>query len=300
MSREVHTAFERTIRMVPTASILPRHQVPTRIRESAKYRRIAASVAEVGIIEPLVVTRLGNDRGRYLLLDGHVRLSILTERGVAEVRCLIADDDEAFTYNKRVNRLSTIQEHFMLKRALESGVPEERLAKALNVDIMAIKRRRSILDKICPEVIELLKDKSVNPTTFDVLRKMKPMRQIEVTELMCMAANWSVNYARALLAATRQEDLAKPENPKRIRGLTPEQMARMEREMTSLQQDFKQIEASYGDDILHLVIASGYLSKLIGNPAVEAYLLKHHGEIGREFRAIIAASSLDQPQGSIA
>ncbi|MBM6595339.1 plasmid partitioning protein RepB C-terminal domain-containing protein [Microvirga pudoricolor] len=300
MRQEVHTAFERTIRMLPAGLILPQRQIPARVRESAKYRRIAASVAEVGIIEPLVVTRLGNDRGRYLLLDGHVRLTILMERGDADVRCLIADDDEAFTYNKRVNRLSTIQEHFMLKRALESGVPEERLAKALNVDIMAIKRRRSILDRICPEVIELLKDKAVNPTTFDVLRKMKPMRQIEVTELMCIAANWGVNYARALLAATRQEDLAKPETPKRVRGLTPEQMARMEREMMSLQQDFKQIEASYGDDMLHLVIASGYLSKLIGNSAIGVYLLKHHGEIANEFRAIIAASSLDQYQGSLA
>lgn len=298
MSGDVHTAFERTILTIPTASILPRRQIPLRLRESVKYRRIAASVAEVGIIEPLVVTRFGKDPVRYLLLDGHVRLAILNDQGVAEVRCLIADDDEAFTYNKRVNRLSTIQEHFMLKRALDSGVSEERLAKALNVDILAIKRRRSILDRICPEVVELLKDKSVNPTTFDVLRKMKPMRQIEVTELMCMAANWSVNYAKALLAATRQEDLAKPENPKKVRGLTPDQMARMEREMTSLQQDFKQIEASYGDDILHLVIASGYLNKLIGNPAIESYLLKHHGEIIREFRAIIAASSLDHPQGA--
>lgn len=300
MSRDVHTAFEHTILTLPTALILPRRQILKRVRESVKYRRIAASVAEVGIIEPLVVTRLGKGRGHYLLLDGHVRLAILAERGATEVRCLIADDDEAFTYNKRVNRLSTIHEHFMLKRALDSGVSEEKLAKALDLDIAAIKRRRSILDRICPEVIELLKDKSVNPITFDVLRKMKPMRQIEVTELMCMAANWSVNYAKALLAATRQEDLAKPEKPKKIKGLTPEQMARMEREMTSLQQDFKQIEASYGDDILHLVIASGYLNKLMSNPAIEAYLLKHHGEIACEFRAIIAASSLDQPQGSIA
>ena len=33
--------------------------------------------------------------------------------------CLIADDDEAFTYNKRVNRLATIQEHYMIVKAIE-------------------------------------------------------------------------------------------------------------------------------------------------------------------------------------
>lgn len=49
-------------------------------------------------------------------------------------------------------------------------------------------------------------------------------------------------------------------------------MARMEREMASLHQDFKQIENSYGDDILHLVIASGYLGKLLANKEIERFL----------------------------
>jgi hypothetical protein len=32
---------------------------------------------------------------------------------------------------------------------------------------------------MCPEVAELLKDKSVDTEVFSLLRKMKPMRQIE-------------------------------------------------------------------------------------------------------------------------
>ncbi|MGK3847872.1 plasmid partitioning protein RepB C-terminal domain-containing protein, partial [Enterococcus faecium] len=66
----------------------------------------------------------------------------------------------------------------------------------------------------------MLKDKSVNPVTFDVLRKMKPLRQVEAAELMATAANWTSSYAKALLATTRQEDLAKPDQPKKIAGLT--------------------------------------------------------------------------------
>lgn len=68
-----------------------------------------------------------------------------------------------------------------------------------------------------------------------------------------------------------------PNSPKKIAGMTREQMARMEREMSSLQQDFKQVESSYGDDILHLVIASGYLAKLLANREIERYLLQRHG-----------------------
>jgi ParB-like chromosome segregation protein Spo0J len=229
------------------------------------------------------------------LLDGHLRHAVLVESGATEVRCLIADDDEAFTYNKRINRLATIQEHLMIVRAIERGVSEDRLAKALNLDVRAIRRRRTMLLDINPDVIDLLKDKSVNPSTFAVLRKMRPMRQIEAAELMNTAGNFSSSYAKALLAATRQADLVKSDQPKKVGGLTVEQMARMEREMESLQQDMKSVESRYGDDVLHLVIASGYLSKLVGNVAVNRYLAQHHPEFLAEFASIIAAGSIDQP-----
>ena len=132
------------------------------------------------------------------------------DAGVTEVRCLIALDDEAFTYNKRINRLATIQEHFMIVRAIERGVSEDKLAKALE----SRRSRRFGAGERCstgisPEVVDLLKDKSVNPTTFDVLRKMKPMRQIEAAELMSTAGNYTASYAKAILAATRQADLVK-------------------------------------------------------------------------------------------
>jgi hypothetical protein len=39
--------------------------------------------------------------------------------------------------------------------------------------------KRTLLDGVCPEVAELLKDKSVDTEVFSLLRKMKPMRQIE-------------------------------------------------------------------------------------------------------------------------
>ena len=55
----------------------------------------------------------------------------LRDLGRSVAPCLVAIDDEAYTYNNRVNRVSTIQEHFMIRRAVERGVSPERLAKAL-------------------------------------------------------------------------------------------------------------------------------------------------------------------------
>ena len=284
---------------IDLGALLPLKRISDAVRKTVKFRRIVASIGEIGIIEPLVVCPAA-DRSRYLLLDGHMRLEALVIAGATEARCLLADDDEAFTYNKRINRLATVQEHFMIVRALDEGVPEEKLAKALNLDIKLIKRRTTLLDRICPEVVDILKDKAVNPVTFDVLRKMKPLRQIEVAELMTIAGNYTSSYAKALLASTRQSDLLAPEKPKRIAGMTPEQISRMEREAETTKLDFKSIDASYGDDVLHLVIATGYLSKLIANPEIRRFLSDRHAEILERFQSIIAATSLDQAHSEAA
>lgn len=294
MTPPVKAAFEPDIVQLPLAAILPLKTIPETVKDSVKFRRIAQSIREIGIIEPIVVSRSKDDPDIYLLLDGHVRYTIMRDDDQATITCLISDDDEAFTYNKRVNRLATIQEHFMIMRALDRGVSEEKLARALNVEVKHLKRRKTLLDGICPEVVELLKDKSVNPGTFEVLRKMKPYRQIEAADLMASAGNFSSSYAKALLAGTKQDDLARPDVQKKVHGLTPEQMSRMEREMETVTGDFKAIEASYGEDVLHLVVASGYLNRLISNSAIEDYLERRHPELLVEFRAVVAATSLDQ------
>jgi hypothetical protein len=44
----------------------------------------------------------------------------------------------------------------MILKAVERGVPEERIAKALNVDVHSIVRKRRLLEGICHEVAEIL------------------------------------------------------------------------------------------------------------------------------------------------
>jgi ParB-like chromosome segregation protein Spo0J len=293
MPEPVKIAFQRRVIVLPLAEIMPMRSVSASMRQMLKYKRILASIGEVGIVEPLVLAPRIDETEPYMLVDGHLRLAALTELGATTAPCLLAHDDEGFTYNKRVNRLATVQEHYMITKALERGVSEQRLARTLNIDVRQIRLKRSLLVGICPEVIDLLKDRPIDRAVFTALRKMKAMRQIDAVELMMAMNNFTSRYAQALLAATRQEDLARPEQPKKVRGLTPEQMARMEREMEGLQREFKAVESSYGESVLNLVVASGYLSKMIGNKQLSGYLERHYPEILMEFQAIVAASSLD-------
>ncbi len=293
MNEIVHAAFDTSVHVLPLDSLLPTRQVTQHQRQGVKFRRILSSIKEVGLVEPLVVSpRTGS--GSHLLLDGHLRVCALRDLGHSEARCLVADDDESFTYNKRVNRLAPIQEHHMIVKAVERGVSEQKLARALDVDVKVIQQRRNMLLGISGEVAELLQEKPIGESALKKLRKMKPIRQLEVAELMVSANNYSFNYARALLATTKPGDLLKPERQAKATGLNPEQMARLQREMAAINDDYKTLEASYGDDVLVLVVASRFLDRLLSKSEIERFLSERHPELLETFRAIVAATSLDQ------
>lgn len=289
---EIKAGFDSTTIDLAIDNIIPLKIVSAAARKSQKFLQIAASIREVGVIEPPVVSRDPHSKTRYILLDGHMRLEALKDMGETEVTCLISTDDEAFTYNKHINRLSTVQEHRMILRAIERGVPEEKIAQALNIDVRSIVRKRDLLVGICPEAAELLKDKMVAVATFPILRRMKAFRQIEAVTLMNDAGVYSKSYANALLAATPRDQLTDPEKPKKVNGLDEEQMARMESEMESLQREYRLIEENYGRDVLNLTLARGYLGTLMGNARIVRYLAQHHADILTQFQKLADMTSL--------
>lgn len=213
-------------------------------------------------------------------------MQVLKDMGETEAACLISTDDEAFTHNKRVNRIAIVQEHRMILKAVERGVSEARIAKALNVNVEQIKRKRRLLEGICPEVADLLKDRHVSINTFHELRKMLPIRQIEAAELMIAMNKFTITYAKSLAAATPQAQLADEYRPKVIKGLSDDQVALMERESASLERELKMAEQSYSTDHLDLVLAKGYLTKMLGNARIARYLAQHQREILTEFQKI--------------
>ncbi len=273
--------------------ILPSRKTPAGVLTSRKYMQIRSSIQEVGLIEPLSVRPADLQTGQHILLDGHIRLMALQELNFGEVPCLVATDDESYTYNSRINRLSTIQEHYMIRRAIQRGVTPERLAKALSVDPRTIERKAALLDGICPEAAEMLKDQQFATDISRVLRKMKPTRQVECVELMVSANTITIAYAEAMLVATPATMLVEGKKPAKLSGLSQEQISKMEREMSNLQGQYKMVEQTYGQDILNLVLAKGYLTKLLENAAVARHLRQRQPEVLAEFEAIVQTVSLD-------
>jgi RepB plasmid partitioning protein/ParB-like nuclease domain len=285
-SKTITQAFGSEFVVVQIGSILPVKAIEKTTKSSHKYRQIAASIREIGLVEPPVVVQDENDPDRYLLLDGHLRIEVLRDLGESEVECMLSTDDEAFTYNKRISRLSPVQEQRMIAKAIERNVPRDKIARALDINVRGISRRVQLLDGICQEAVGLLKDKMCAMAVFDVLRKMNPIRQIEAAELLINANNFSVSYASAILTATPQAQLATPQTSRRLRGMTAEAISRMERELSRLQEAISSIQDSYGQDHLHLTVVKGYLRKLISNDRVARYLEQYQPDLFSEFQKI--------------
>jgi hypothetical protein len=263
--------------------LTPLRSVTPTIRRTKKFTQIETSVREIGMVEPLVVAPDRRASDRFIVLDGHMRLEVLKDLGETSALCLIATDDEAYTYNNRINRLAIIQEHRMILKAIERGVSEARLATVLSVNTDNIRRKRRLLDGICAEAAALLEDKHVSINSFDALRKMLPERQIEAAELMVAMNKYTVSYAKTLLAATPEAQLVPGKRRGVGGGVTEEQLALMQRESAGLDREFRLLDETYGADHLDLVLAKGYLARLIENPRVAKYLRDHHRDIAREF-----------------
>jgi hypothetical protein len=285
---DLKCGFEMKIVVLRVAEILPIRSVHDPERHAHRYKTILDAIREIGLVEPLIVSRVA---GEYHLVDGHLRLHALKELGITETTCLVSTDDESYTYNARISRLSPIQEHKMIVKAVQDGLAPERIAATLNLPVEDIRARMKLLDGIHEEVIEILKDKQIAPGAISVLKKVTPVRQIEMAELMVSTNTFSRNYVEALLIGTPKSQLRTPQKPKVPKGMTAEEIARLEHEMEALHGEFKSVETSYGENMLNLTLVRGFVKKLFDNSRVARFLKTRHEDLFAEFE-ILAATEL--------
>jgi hypothetical protein len=268
------SAFQNNIVTLPLTSLVPQRTTTPEVIRSVIFKQILASVREIGLIEPLVV--YPRDSDGFLLLDGHLRLEALKILGIKEVACILSTDDESYTYNKRVNHIPPVAQHFMLLEALKSGVAEERIAATLNVDVGAIRKRAQMLDGICPEVVEMLRDRKLSLEVFPVLRKMKPIGQIATVELMVLRNDYSVSFAKTRLAISPPALLSKISIARQSKANADAADALLGEDTDGLIQNLKAIEETYGTDVLTLTVTCAYLDRLFAGDKVTRYLERNH------------------------
>lgn len=285
MTTKIKQGFRDTLIELALEELLLTKCLPMSVKHGRKYAQVLSSIREVGLIEAPVVAPVKKGKG-YLLLDGHLRIMVLKELGVERVSCLISTDDETYTYNKYINRLSAIQEHNMIVKAWQSGVSEEKLANTLSLDIRTIRNKRNLIQGICPEAIELLKDKAVPEPVFKVLRKMNVPRQITVAMLMTDQNKFTSTYAKALLEATPTHQLVSKGSRKTNPAILARQ-ARLEEESLALSKEIGSLKDQYGTAMIDMTSMQAYLKRLLGNEAVAKYLREFNEPIYDKFKEIV-------------
>jgi hypothetical protein len=292
MKTVVRAAFDLAGVTLPLASIHPIRQVKPSDHAFGKYKAVVSSIREVGVIEPLIVYPQRGSRDTYLLLDGHMRLKALQELGRTEAFCLIAKDDDAFTYNDKVSRLSLIQEHAMIVRAIDQGVTADQISKALSIDIAKVRSSLNLLDGIDADAVELLKDKPITAASLRLYRKAKPMRQVDMAHLMVSGNNYTWAYAEALIIGTPADQLVSSTKRKETHGISEEEISRMEKEMEVLERDYRLYQDQFGENSLHLNTIQRYVKRLLENSKIKRFLGTRYPELLEEFQELAAIEAL--------
>ncbi|KVL20490.1 plasmid partitioning protein RepB C-terminal domain-containing protein [Burkholderia sp. MSMB1826] len=292
MSNVKH-GFEAKVIEVPLERIITYSSLTKGALATPKYKTILSSIAELGIVEPLAVFRSLRRLGDYDLLDGRLRLEALKTLGRETAPCMISTDDEGFTFNRHITRLSAIQEHKMILAALAKGASEQRIADVLRMDIRNIRERVTLLDGVAPEAAAILKNRQAAPKVFSTLKKMKPYRQIEAAEMMVAANKFTASYAEMILVATRSEALMDGAKPKKKDEISSEDLAKMESEMERLRQDCQAVEDEIGDTMLSLVVAKSFMARLLRNDNIHGHLRRYHGDLLASLVSTMDAISAD-------
>ena len=145
-----------------------------------------------------------------------------------------------------------------------------------------------MLNGICSEAVEILRNSHITAPAMAVLRKMKPLRQIQAAEHMSASKTFTVTFAKTLLEVTKPDMLLERRSGRKLTGDSAAIRVMLEKETDSLVRDLKAIEESYGGDILTLSIACAYLQKLLANAAIGRYLQKYQAEILNTLRGLLA------------
>lgn len=147
-------------REVPVAMVIPNPGQPRKQFDPEKLDQLAASVAEAGVIQPLVVHQLAD--GRFGLIAGERRWRAARQAGLETVPIVLRDEDEAqrlqtaLIENMAREDLNPVEEARACAALVEElSVSKEEIAQRLGRSRSAVSNLIRLLD-LPDQVLELL------------------------------------------------------------------------------------------------------------------------------------------------
>jgi ParB family chromosome partitioning protein len=205
---------------VPVNAVSPNPKQPRTRFEDEAIRSLAASIREVGILQPIVVRRTGN--GAYELIAGERRLRAARVAGLATVPVVLRDSDdsdllrEALIENIHREDLNPIELAEAFRQLLEElGLKQEELADRVGVSRSHIANTIRLL-ALPLEVQQLLADEKLTAGHARALLALGEREAMTALALRVAAEDLSVRGTEDIVRRYIDTPAPKP-SPKEAR-----------------------------------------------------------------------------------
>ncbi len=158
--------LEPNVQYINVESIIPNRFQPRLTFDENALKELAMSIKEHGIIQPLVLRKLGNDK--FEIIAGERRYKASQIAGLNQVPAIIADLDDnasaevALVENLQRRNLSAIEEAKSYKKLLDRGyLTQEVLAKRLGISQSSVANKVRLLN-LTEEVQDALMNEKIS------------------------------------------------------------------------------------------------------------------------------------------
>ncbi len=204
-------------RDLPVASIQPHADQPRRTFDPEDLQQLADSIAEFGLLQPIIVTEAGE---HFTLIAGERRLRAAVLAGLETVAATVrnANDQEqleiALVENIQRTDLNAVEEARAFQHLIDTfGLTQERVAERVGRSRPAVANTLRILET-SPRVQQAVTEGTLSAGHARALAGLRDHAQQEALLVTVSARGLSVRQTEVLVAAARQGASSVPRRPR--------------------------------------------------------------------------------------
>jgi ParB family chromosome partitioning protein len=200
-------------RMVPPSQVDEDPENPRSEFPEEKVDELADDIRQRGLLEPLVV-HPANERGRYLLHFGAMRLRASVRAGLHEVPVIIrdapADRYAQVAENLKRHSLTPLEMARFMRGEVDAGESQTTIAVRLGMNLTTVAHHLSLLE--LPPVLEiaLKAGRCTSPRTLHELRKLHERQPEQVRDLVESSSDLTREAVATLRSRVDSSDASPP------------------------------------------------------------------------------------------
>lgn len=268
---------------IPIELLKPLKERDININKHRGYKIIKSTIETAGLLDPLCVYR---ENGHYFILDGYLRYRALQDLGIKMVPCQVQQSKEAYTYNRMVNNLSTIQQSRMIRKSLGT-IDKKTIEAAFGVKSINYRLATDILNQLHEDVIAVVDKEIMTRRCASELINVTKERQLEILKEMNRTKDYSISLARAMIVKTPPEmrrETKKKKKPWDGNLEKKQQLADKLKDVEKRYDFYSILYRQYAEDLTKL---TSYAREFIINDTIKSHLETQFSELLERFTRII-------------